>query len=59
MSVLGANLLIELLCWEVNQGLQSIKSTTISFPTFDPPRRMCNSNPFEYEVERSSKKEKS
>ena len=33
-SVLGVNLLIELLCWERNQGLQSIKSTTISFPTY-------------------------
>ena len=32
-SVLGVNLLIKLLCWEVNQRLQSIKSTTISFPT--------------------------
>ena len=30
-SVLGANLLIELLCWEVNQGLQSVKSTTSYF----------------------------
>ena len=27
-----ANLFIELLCWEVNQGFQSIKSTTTSFP---------------------------
>ena len=30
--VLGVNLPIELLCWEVNQGLQSIKSTTTFFP---------------------------
>ena len=30
-SVLGANLLIELLCWEVNQGLQSVKFTTSYF----------------------------
>ena len=46
-SVSGANLLIE-----VNQGLQSIKSTTISFPTYGLPSRMNNSEPFEQEVER-------
>ena len=51
-GVLGVNLLIELLCWEVNQGLQSIKSTTISFPTFGPPIRMSNSESFEQEIER-------
>ena len=30
-SVLGANLLINLLCWEVNQGLQSVKFTISYF----------------------------
>ena len=29
--VLGANLLIKLLCWEVNQGLQSVKFTISYF----------------------------
>ena len=51
-SILGANLLRELLYWEVNQGLQSIKYTTASFPTSGPPSRMINSEPFEQEVER-------
>ena len=36
----------------MNQGLQSIKSTTSSFPTFGPPSRMSNSETFEQEVER-------
>ena len=46
----------------MNEGLQSIKSTTISFPTFGPLSRMSNSEPFKQEVERmdkeSSEKEK-
>ena len=32
-SVLGVNLVIELLCWEVNQGLQSFNSVPTSFLT--------------------------
>ena len=32
VSVLGANLLIWLLCWELNQEWQSIKSTNTFFP---------------------------
>ena len=36
----------------MNQGLQSIKFTTISFPTFGPPIRMSNSESFEQEIER-------
>ena len=44
----------------MNQGLQSIKSTTISLPTLGPPSRMGNSELFEQEVERmNSEKEKS
>ena len=34
----------------MNQGLQSIKSTTSSFPTFGPPSWMSNSETFEQEV---------
>ena len=46
LSVLGANLLIELLCWEVNQGLQSIKSTTISFPIIPFTKQKLRTIPY-------------
>ena len=38
--------------WEVNQGLQSIKSTTISFLTSGLLSQMSNCEPFEQELER-------